>query len=115
MDRLARTWVAQRVVLYIKHHRDQDSRRLSQVRDLLSAIPWQDLAPCSGCHLPFEKNAGFHCEECGRVVACSRACDPWKVFQCVQCKEWVCNDCISNNNVCTRCVGVKDSDVESDL
>lgn len=123
MDRLARSWIVQRVVVYIKAHRDADSRRLSQVRDLLAAVAWEDLAPCGGCHLPFEKAHGFHCDECGRTIACSRACDPWAVFQCGVCKQHICIHCVTHSSdsdtsvVCQRCAafqqqeGSCDSDV----
>lgn len=109
MDRLARTWIVQRVVLHLRWRADQDTQRLSQVRDLLATVKWEDLAPCGGCHLPYDKSAGITCDECGRSIACSRACDPWAVFQCGDCKQHVCIHCVTQNGdndtgiICLRC------------
>lgn len=103
MDRLARTWIVQRVVLHLKWRADQDTQRLSQVRDLLATVKWEDLAPCGGCHLPYDKSTGITCDECGRSIACSRACDPWAVYYCVECKEVVCVHCVREQTFCQRC------------
>lgn len=93
MDRLAREWIVKRIIVHLKYRKDEDSRRLAKVKDLLAGVAWDDLAPCDGCHLPYEKKTGIHCDECHVAIACSRACDPWKMNQCCQCKDILCHQC----------------------
>lgn len=116
MDRLAKTWFIKRVIIYIKYCNDQEAKRLCKVRDTLATVRWEDLAPCNGCYLPYEKSKGVQCEVCNVPLACSRACDPWNVNECHVCEKILCHKCTDRSDegktYCFQCSSKSDSDVE---
>lgn len=81
------------MVLYVKWNRHRATERLHDIRQMLATVPWEDLAPCKGCHMPCVKALSQRCDHCGAFVACKRECDPWALEQCIKCRQVVCQPC----------------------
>lgn len=93
LDRGAKTWIAHRIVVFVKCNRAHESETLRRVRDMLAGVAWEDLAPCRGCNLPCVKAEGVSCAMCRVFIACGPACDPWASCECRTCGKLVCKPC----------------------